>query len=149
MRSAWGPQLRKSGEVAVRMARWPLGFQTFSVVWSYLPTNNAADATIGITDVKAPSSGFTNLLNWLTSDMQGIWNRRHESMPLDQALVTTAKILSTNPCVLTQLDKNGCGAIVDGAKADLCVLDIAGLPGEYKVTVELTIIDGDTAYSTG
>jgi len=93
--------------------------------------------------------GFTNLLNWLTNDMQGIWNRRHEALQLDQALVTTAKILSTNPCVLTQMDKNGCGSIIDGANADLCVLDIAGLPGEYKVTVEMTIVDGDTAYSTG
>jgi predicted amidohydrolase YtcJ len=47
------------------------------------------------------------------------------------------------------MDKQGCGSIVDGAKADLCVLDIAGLPGEYKVTLERTIVDGDTVYSTG
>ncbi|MDT8300025.1 MAG: hypothetical protein RQ760_00985 [Sedimentisphaerales bacterium] len=93
--------------------------------------------------------GFTNLLNWLTADMQGIWNRRHEALQLDQALVTAAKILSTNPCVLTQLDKKGCGSIVDGANADLCVLDVTGLPGEYKVTLERTIVDGDTVYSTG
>lgn len=93
--------------------------------------------------------GFTNLLNWLTADMQGIWNRMHEALQLDQALVTAAKILSTNPCVLTQLDKEGCGSIVDGAKADLCVLDVAGLPGNYKVTLEMTIVDGNAAYSTG
>lgn len=93
--------------------------------------------------------GFTNLLNWLTVDMQGIWNRRHEELQLDQALVTAAKILSTNPCVLTQMDKEGCGLIVDGARADLCVLDITGLPGNYKVTVELTIVNGDTVYSAG
>jgi N-acetylglucosamine-6-phosphate deacetylase len=95
------------------------------------------------------SRGFTNLINWLSADMQGIWNRRHEPMQLDQALVTTAKILSTNPCVLTQRDKDGYGSIVDGAKADLCVLDITGLPGEYKVTLERTIVDGDTVYSAG
>jgi len=93
--------------------------------------------------------GFTNLLNWLTVDMQGIWNRRHEALQLDQALVTAAKILSTNPCVLTQMDKEGCGSIVDGAKADLCVLDVSGLPGNYKVTVERTIVEGDTVYSAG
>jgi len=92
--------------------------------------------------------GFSNLLNWLSADMQGIWNRRHEPMQLDQALVTAAKILSTNPCVLTQRDKEGYGSIVDGAKADLCVLDVAGLPGDYKVTLERTIIDGDTVYSS-
>ncbi len=93
--------------------------------------------------------GFNNLLNWLTVDMQGIWNRRHEALQLDQALVTAAKILSTNPCVLTRMDKEGCGSIVDGARADLCVLDIAGLPGDYKVTVEMTVVDGNTVYSAG
>ncbi len=93
--------------------------------------------------------GFANLLNWLSEDMQGIWNRRHDVMQLDQALVTAAKILSTNPCVLTQMDRKGFGSIVDGAKADLCVLDIAGLPGNYKVTVELTIVDGNKVYSAG
>ncbi|MCP4261142.1 MAG: hypothetical protein GY774_27095 [Planctomycetes bacterium] len=93
--------------------------------------------------------GFTNLLNWLTTDMQGIWNRLHSGFDLDQALITTAKILSTNPCVLTQMDKKGCGSIVDGAKADLCVLDIAGASGDYKVTLEQTIVDGNTVYSSG
>ncbi len=91
--------------------------------------------------------GFANLLNWLTIDMQGIWNRLHDVLQLDQALVTAAKILSTNPCVLTRLDKKGYGSILDGAKADLCVLDITGSPGNYKVTVESTIINGNKAYS--
>jgi N-acetylglucosamine-6-phosphate deacetylase len=93
--------------------------------------------------------GFTNLLNWLTTDMQGIWNRLHDALELDQALIIAAKILSTNPCVLTRMDKEGYGSIVSGAKADLCVLDIAGLPGDYKVTLEQTIVDGNTVYSTG
>lgn len=93
--------------------------------------------------------GFANLLNWLSSDMQGIWNRRHDVMKLNQALVTVTKILSTNPCALTRLDKKGYGSIVNGAKADLCVLDIDGLPGDYKVTVKQTIVDGNIVYSSG
>ena len=91
--------------------------------------------------------GFANLLNWLTTDMQGIWNRRHKTMELEKALVATAKIFSTNACKLTGLEKEGLGSVVDGAKADLCVLDITGSPGNYKVTVESTIIDGNTVYS--
>ena len=63
-------------------------------------------------------------------------------------LIITAKILSTNPCVLTQLDKKGCGSIINGAKADLCVLDIDGTPGDYKVTIEQTMVDGNIVYST-
>jgi len=91
--------------------------------------------------------GFANLLNWLTIDMQGIWNRRHEAMELEKALVATSKIFSTNACKLTGLEKEGYGSVVDGAKADLCVLDITGSPGNYRLTVESTIINGNTAYS--
>jgi predicted amidohydrolase YtcJ len=60
--------------------------------------------------------------------------------------VVVAKILSTNPCALTGLDKEGCGSIADGAKADLCVLDIIGSPGSFKVTVESTIVNGRIVY---
>ncbi len=91
--------------------------------------------------------GFANLLNWFTTDMQGIWNRLHNALEFEQALVMVAKILSTNPCALTGLDKEGCGSIADGAKADLCVLDITGSAGDYRVMVESTIVDGNIVYS--
>jgi len=90
--------------------------------------------------------GFCNLLNWLTTDMQGIWNRLHNAFGFEDALVVVAKILSTNPCVLAGLDKEDCGPIADGAKADLCVLDITGSPGDFKVAVESTIVDGRIVY---
>ena len=92
--------------------------------------------------------GFGNLLNWLTINMEGIWNRQHNPLEFEQALVTVAKILSTNPCVLTGLDNKGCGSIADGAKADLCVLEVIGSPGDFKVTVESTIVNGNIVYST-
>jgi N-acetylglucosamine-6-phosphate deacetylase len=90
--------------------------------------------------------GFSNLLNWLTIDMQGIWNRLHSALEFEQALVTVAKVLSTNPCVLTGPDRKGYGSIADGAKADLCVLDITGSQGSYNVVVESTIVDGKIVY---
>ena len=91
--------------------------------------------------------GFNNLLNWLTMDMQGIWNRLHNALEFEQALVLLAKILSTSPCVLTGLDKQGYGSIADGAIADLCVLDITGSSGDFKVVVESTIVDGNIVYN--
>ncbi|MHC4641585.1 MAG: amidohydrolase family protein [Planctomycetota bacterium] len=90
--------------------------------------------------------GFANLLNWFTIDMKGIWNRLHNALEFEQALVTVAKVLSTNPCVLTGLDKKGYGSIADGTKADLCVLDITGSQGSYNVAVESTIVDGRIVY---
>jgi N-acetylglucosamine-6-phosphate deacetylase len=92
--------------------------------------------------------GFGNLLNWLTIDMEGIWNRQHNPLEFEEALVTVAKILSTNPCVLTGLDKEGYGSIADGAKADLCVLEVIGSAGNFKVMVESTIVNGNIVYST-
>ncbi|MGB2809852.1 MAG: amidohydrolase family protein [Sedimentisphaerales bacterium] len=92
--------------------------------------------------------GFGNLLNWLTINMEGIWNRQHNALEFEQALVTVAKILSTNPCVLTGLDNKGYGSIADGAKADLCVLEVIGSPGNFKVAVESTIVNGNIVYST-
>jgi N-acetylglucosamine-6-phosphate deacetylase len=92
--------------------------------------------------------GFGNLLNWLTINMEGIWNRQHNPLEFEEALVTVAKILSTNPCALTGLDNKGCGSIADGAKADLCVLEVIGSAGNFKVTVESTIVNGNIVYST-
>ncbi|MHC4692318.1 MAG: amidohydrolase family protein [Planctomycetota bacterium] len=90
--------------------------------------------------------GFCNLINWLTIDMEGIWNRQHNPLEFEEALVVVAKILSTNPCVLTGLDKKGYGCIADGAKADVCVLDIIGSPGDFRVVVESTIVGGKIVY---
>ena len=90
--------------------------------------------------------GFSNLLNWLTINMEGIWNRLHNPLEFEEALVTVAKILSTNPCVLTGLDKEDYGSIADGAKADLCVLEVIGSAGNFKVTIESTIVDGRIVY---
>jgi N-acetylglucosamine-6-phosphate deacetylase len=92
------------------------------------------------------NTGFANVLNWLTTDMEGIWNRLHPAMELEKALVATAKMLSTNQAILTGRDKQGYGSIANGAKADLCVLDITGSEGNYDVTVEATIVDGNTVY---
>lgn len=91
--------------------------------------------------------GFMNLVNWLTVNMQGIWNRCHEAMKLDDALVDAAKMFASNPCELMGLAKEGHGSIADGAPADLTVLDISGSQGDYQVGVESTIVAGNIVYS--
>ena len=91
--------------------------------------------------------GFANTLNWLTMNMEGIWRREHQAIGFDRAMAAAAKMFSTNPCIMTGLAKEGFGTIVDGAKADLCVVDITGTAGDYNVTIEKTIVDGNIVYS--
>jgi N-acetylglucosamine-6-phosphate deacetylase len=90
---------------------------------------------------------FGNLLNWLTSDMPGVWRRRHEAHSFEEAVVMAAKACSTNPAELMGLNKQGYGKIADGAAADICIVDIKGHGGGYNAAVEKTIVDGNIVYS--
>lgn len=91
--------------------------------------------------------GFENMLNWLSSDMDGIWNSQHQALDFEEAVRAVAMIYSTNPCNLAGLGADGFGRIENGAKADICVLDIQGSSGNYKAKVEKTIVNGDILYS--
>lgn len=93
------------------------------------------------------NKAFENMLNWLTVNMEGIWNKRHKALGLEDALVQVSKMYSTNPCRLTGRINEGFGYIADDAKADLAILDITGSPGNYKLTVESTIVNGDIVYT--
>jgi len=89
---------------------------------------------------------FENYLNWLTTDIPGIWNRRHPAMDFDDALIAASKICSTNALTLTGLDSQGFGLISDCAYADLCVVEITGSPGRFTVQVDTTIVNGSVVY---
>lgn len=90
---------------------------------------------------------FENMLNWLTVNMEGIWNKKHDAMSLNDAVVWASKMYSTNPNKLTGRYEQLFGRIADGTKADLVVLDVNGSAGNYKLTVEKTIVNGDVVYS--
>jgi len=90
--------------------------------------------------------GFENMLNWLVSNVQGIWIKEHKALSFEQALTNIAKFYSTNPCKLTGLYEHGIGLIADGAQADLCVLDITKIGSAYKVAVDKTIVNGSIVY---
>jgi N-acetylglucosamine-6-phosphate deacetylase len=90
--------------------------------------------------------GCQNVVNWLTRDMPGIWNPRHEAMSLDGAMVAASRFYSTNPNRLSGMARQGYGRIADGAKADVCVLDVSGDPENYRMAVEMTMVDGQIVY---
>ena len=91
--------------------------------------------------------GFANMLSWLTCQMPGIWNRSHPALELDDALAATAQMFATSATELTGLVRQGYGRIVDGAAADLTVVDIIGSAGDYRADVVSTIVDGNVVYS--
>jgi N-acetylglucosamine-6-phosphate deacetylase len=92
--------------------------------------------------------GFGNILNLLSSQMNGVWYRQHKAMPFAEALRASVKMYSSNPCEVTGLSGGGYGVAAPGKRADLCVLDIQGEPGDYTVEVETTIVDGQVVYSS-
>ena len=93
------------------------------------------------------SGAFNNLLNWLSVDMPGIWNRRHQGMALAESLPALSRIFSTNPCKLTGRHQAGYGSLAEQAIADLCIMDINGQPGNYQTEVLATIVAGSTVCS--
>ncbi len=111
----------------------------------YIAVENKKNTLFG--SVLTMNRAFENMLNWLTSEMDGIWNRRHAALSFEEALAAVARIYSHNPCELAGLNAQGFGQLTNGAKADICVLDITGSPGNYKVIVESTIVDGNVVYS--
>jgi N-acetylglucosamine-6-phosphate deacetylase len=90
---------------------------------------------------------FENMLNWLTVGMEGIWNKRHDAMSLNDALVWVSKMYSTNSNKLTGRYNEGFGRIADGLMADLTIFDINGTAGNYQLAVESTIVNGEIVYS--
>lgn len=84
--------------------------------------------------------GFENLLNWFTSEMPGVWHKKHEEFSLEEAIGTAVQLCSKNPNDL--MGRAGYGEIKDGAAADICVLNIGGKAGDYNIKVAKTFIDG-------
>lgn len=95
------------------------------------------------------NKAFENTLNWLTSQMEGVWHRKHEPLTLQNALLGAVKMFSANPCKLMGLSADGVGTLEDKVRADLSVLDIKGADGHYKVEVDMTIVEGNIVYSKG
>ena len=96
--------------------------------------------------------GFGNLLSWLTSRMEGIWNEEHSPMGLEEALLAASTMCSANPAAaLGLLEPDGpetpdladcVGSLEVGKRADLSISSVAGEAGDYELTVEKVFIGG-------
>jgi N-acetylglucosamine-6-phosphate deacetylase len=88
---------------------------------------------------------FSNLLSWMTQELEGIWHRSHEPMCFEQAMVAAARCCSTN--IAQMIARRGgdnleTGAIVDGKWADLVVGELTGKAGEYSLKVNDVYVRG-------
>lgn len=88
---------------------------------------------------------FENLLNWLSSDVPGIWTRIHAKLTFEESMAVAVKMCSTNPNRL--MGRKGFGEIAEHMAADMCILDIKGESGNYTTTVAMTVVDGNIVYS--
>jgi N-acetylglucosamine-6-phosphate deacetylase len=88
---------------------------------------------------------FSNLLCFLTREMEGIWIRRHEALGLETALPAAARMCATN--IADMLGARGCeapdtGSLEPGKWADVVLADIEGEPGEYSLRVKKVLVRG-------
>ncbi|MDO9464151.1 MAG: amidohydrolase family protein [bacterium] len=110
----------------------------------YLAVKGKENTLFG--SVLTTDKAFSNLLSWLTRKMEGIWIRRHPALDLERALVSMAKIFSTNNCNMLGLDSRG--VIEKNKQADLTIGSISGEQGDYIFKVEHTLVNGRIVFST-
>jgi N-acetylglucosamine-6-phosphate deacetylase len=96
------------------------------------------------------SRAFSNLLSWLTQEMDGVWHARHRAWKLDEALMAAARACATNPAHVTGMDRpagsapraRDVGTIEPGRCADLILAGLKGKPGHWRIQVKHAFVEG-------
>jgi N-acetylglucosamine-6-phosphate deacetylase len=103
----------------------------------YVHVKGSAQTLFG--SVLAMSQAFGNVVSWLTRDMAGIWHARHPALTLDDALLAAALGCATNPARVIGL---AAGSLEPGKSADLVLARLTGKPGNWKIAVRHTFVEG-------
>ncbi len=107
----------------------------------YLRVKGTQDTLFG--SVCTMDQAFENVVNWLTSDIEGMWTGRRRPLALDRALVQAARACSTNPAGMIGLGgRNGAGGLAKGRKADIVLARLDGKPGDCRLKVKRTFVEG-------
>ncbi|NND08770.1 MAG: amidohydrolase family protein [Saprospiraceae bacterium] len=113
---------------------------TVSENGEYLQPVGKKDTLFG--SVLCSDVGFQHVLHWLTTEMTGVWHRKHEALSLEAALVQCCRFFSTNPAKLLGLDHPptglGTGSIREGMAADLLLARISN-EGAYTFQLDQII----------
>ncbi len=99
------------------------------------------------------SRAFGNLLSWLTRDLEGVWTPRHRAWTLDDALRAASRACATNAAHVTGMDRpagaaplaRDTGTIEPGRCADLVLAALKGKPGDWRIQVKHTFVEGHMA----
>lgn len=115
----------------------------------YLQVVDKADTLFG--SVLCTDRGYSNVLSWLTQAMTGMWYRHHPEWPLEEALVHSSRMSSTNPARLLGIDLQegnsgaGTGSLQTGKWADLVLADLQTDANGYVLDVERVWVRGKEA----
>jgi len=120
----------------------------FAPAGDYLRLKGSQQTLFG--SVLTMSRAFSNLLSWLTQDMDGVWHARHRAWKLDEALMAAARACATNPAHVTGMDRpagsaplaRDVGTIEPGRCADLVLAGLKGKPGDWQIQVKHTFVEG-------
>lgn len=94
---------------------------------------------------------FANLLTWFTNSIEGIWNRKHNPIEFEKALLLASNMCSANPAKLLGIYDSGnrkvpihcTGSIEIGKYADLVISDIGKRNTEYELLIENVFFRGN------
>ena len=91
-------------------------------------------STVGMREV------FEHLLNLLSTEVEGVYRRRHQAMSLARSIEAAARMCSGNPARLLGIGERG--SLRRGARADLVLAEMRGAPGSLRVEPVSTFLGG-------
>ncbi len=96
---------------------------------------------------------FSNLLNWLTNPIEGVWYEMHEPFSFEEAVLKASMMCSANPARILGIyeaneanpdNNNTCtGSVQIGKTADLLLADIIKQENLYKINIDKIFVNGN------
>ena len=118
----------------------------------YLQVVGGGNALFGST--LTMDKAFSNILDWLTAPIEGVWYKRHEPLGFEEALLLASEMCSRNPATVVGIfePKSGdagkdlssyTGSIEPGKSADVVIADIEEIGGKHHLKVERVFVKGE------
>ncbi|HMK37801.1 MAG TPA: amidohydrolase family protein [Bacteroidota bacterium] len=119
---------------------------TVSPTGEYLHIAGREDSLFG--SLLTMDAAFANLVTWLTTPLEGVWNRVHEPLEFGDALANASAMCSRNPATLLGIYGPGkesdarTGSIEVGKSADILVADIERSGGRINLKIDRVFVRG-------